>query len=401
MKSLIFILFCAALTCAKVITYVGYSEESQKMAEQEAFAGIAKQISAFVESRTVVSREEVSDLKNSQFQKKIATENTVQSNLVLDGVKIIPQKKQGNLFVAKATLDLDEFTATLRLKMKTIRDEVHRLETLVRENLKEKNYVLAIENLEKTKEIAKPYDSYLKDLSVYMPLHDSLLLKLEYESLQKDIIKRLSALTVAVSQDSALSSGSFIAFSVLVQDKQGALENFPVLILNQGKHLGFERTNASGQIQFRIEKTKLKESPFVIDFIPGIAAFYRNQSFLKNTQFVYEFKMPKKQIRHFNILCQESENVCSAIQSVFKKKLNIEHRPNAEKSIFVQTESTSKRSLKQLTSYAVTLFVSADSFRCSFKEIGVSQTKEEAIEKAISKMNFKSCQALETVENAN
>ena len=54
----------------------------------------------------------------------------------------------------------------------------------------------------------------------------------------------------------------------------------------------------------------------------------------------------------------------------------------------------SKRSMQQLSSYQVSLDFYDTEFSCSLSRTGVGKNEKEAVQKAIQKMNFNSCQAL-------
>ena len=142
-KSLI---LCACLAvvpsiAGKIVTYTATSTISQEDANNSAIAGVAKQVkSQITATQTLTKYEDITDGK-SVLGETYRAKNNVKSNVVLKGVQVVPVKADKG-FKATATLDMDEFTADLQFRLKTLKQEIANLEKSARKAIENRVYVL-------------------------------------------------------------------------------------------------------------------------------------------------------------------------------------------------------------------------------------------------------------------
>ena len=124
LRIVFFLLLITVFSNAEVLTYTAYSKESQAHADQEAIAGVARQISAKIDATTQVKRSEIQKEERSYLEKLIETKNSIHTDLELQGIRIIQGKMKDGVFSATASIDLDKLTAPLQRKMSEIQKEI-------------------------------------------------------------------------------------------------------------------------------------------------------------------------------------------------------------------------------------------------------------------------------------
>ena len=160
-KSLI---LCACLAVApalagKIVTYTATSTVSQEEANNSAMAGVAKQIKSQVSAtQTLTKYEDINDGKSILGETYRAKSN-VKSNVVLKGVKVVPIKVDKG-FKATATLDMDEFTASLQFRLKTLQQDIAKLEKSARKAIDTRTYANAASDLEIAEDKVNEYNFY-------------------------------------------------------------------------------------------------------------------------------------------------------------------------------------------------------------------------------------------------
>ena len=198
---LIFFAFAVAVS-AKVISWTGYSEESQEAATEAARAGVAKQISVHIDASTSVTHSEITpDNGNSEIEKKIKSQNFSRSDLLLNGIRIQVLPKNGKRFGATATLDLDVLVSKYRFKLETLQRTINETETKARQALAEQRFVETDRQLATIPGIVKSQEPILEEMSLYTPLDNSMRLKTESAAIQQALTLALRQLQISVSKE--------------------------------------------------------------------------------------------------------------------------------------------------------------------------------------------------------
>jgi hypothetical protein len=257
---LIFFVFAIAVS-AKVISWTGYSEESQEAATEAARAGVAKQISVHIDASTSVTHSETTpDNGNSEIEKTIKSQNFSRSDLLLNGIRIQVLPKDGKRFGATATLDLDELVSKYRFKLETLQRTINETETKARQALAEQRFVETDRQLATIPGIVKSQEPILEEMSLYTPLDNSMRLKTESAAIQQALTLALRQLQISVSKEGnpqELGPKSSFLLTVTVAGPKGPIPNFPLLIENGGKPLANAATDAQGAATFQIPASNL------------------------------------------------------------------------------------------------------------------------------------------------
>ncbi len=382
-------------TFSQKITYIGYSKESQKKAEEEAMAGIARQIASRVQSEISVSRSE-KELNGQSERKKIAvTKNMVYSDVLLKGVQFNVKPKQGELFVVEAIFDLDKVTAPVRFKLNALQKEVSQKESLARRALQERRYRDALRYWQESKTAALPYKSYTKEIFEYLPPDASMILKEESVEIYEEILSELRTVRLE-SKENHFTLDSLpenlnqsIEILIEIKDSKGALKGFPIIAEHHSRRLSEGISNEKGQAVLKIPVRELVSMPYVIRVMPALSLNDRKMAGIQELELSYKIKMPPC---HFHFVCSEKQTVCTAIEKKLSEHLgNFKKENSSSSTVVAKISLESNRSLKQLTSYRVTLSLRKENALCELTANGVGKTEVDAVQKAISKMRLETC----------
>lgn len=380
-------LFLVSLCAAQVVTYTAYSTESQAAADQEAVAGVAKQISSQVNSETSVMRSETQAGKVSDFRKEMQTRNMVRSDLFLKGVKIVQGKRDGERFVSTATVNLADLTAGARTHLASIQKSVSEREALARESIKKRRYADAAKHLDEARQAARPYDSYLDEVSVYVPIDVSMKLATDSVAINQELAEAIRSVKIELpGMEPRIRPDEPLVFSVSVRDAFGALENFPVFVEHGDRRLAEAHSDSLGKASFRIPAVALQSQPYYLEVYAGGPRILRQEN---STKLRFPYTFDRKQCS-LSIKCSDKAQVCSAIEQQFLEKLGISQSAKG-KELQVKIETESRRTMKQLTSYAVTFTFTKQDFRCVLTENGVGKTEVDAVRNAAQKLKLSSC----------
>lgn len=380
-------LLLVSFACAQVVTYTAYSAESQAAADQEAVAGVAKQISSQVSSETSVLRSESQAGKVSDFRKEMRTRNVVHSDLFLKGVKIVQGKREGDKFVSTATVNLSDLTAGARTHLEAIQKSVSEREALARESIKKRRYADAAKHLDEARQAARPYDSYLDEVSVYVPIDGSMKLATDSVAINQELAEAIRSVRIELpGTEPRIRPDEPLVFSVSVRDAFGALENFPVFVEHGERRLAEAHSDSLGKASFRIPAVALQSQPYYLEVYAGGPRMLRSEGATK-LRLPYTFN--RKQCS-LSIKCGEKAQVCSELEKQFLEKLGISQSAKGEE-LAVKVEAESRRTMKQLTSYAVTFTFTKKDFRCVLTENGVGKTEVDAVKNAVQKLKLSSC----------
>lgn len=389
----LFIALTVSLSFAQVISYTGYSPDSQKAAEDEAAAGVAKQISANVSAQTTVKRGETRVGSNTELTKDMQVKNMVKSDLFLKGLRIVDEPKKGNMYAATASIDLKELTSAARVRISQIKAAVADKERLSQQALSKNSFGEAIRLLDESEDAARPYQSYIDEIAVYMPIDESMVLKTNTADIRAKIVNGLRGISLDVPESvGSVDGDSPLVFSVTVTKSGKPVSGFPVIAEHGGKRLAEAFSDAKGVVNFRIPAMVLQNSPFMVKVIPGVAMQYRKEAGISETSTSY--KMDKKQCK-IRFECSESASICGAVTRKLAQKLGSIVESADGMPLNVDFDVELKHSVKSLNTYDVSMTLFQDDFSCNVAATGVGKNESDAIRIAVSKMNLNDCMGLE------
>ena len=393
---LIFFAFAISVS-ARVISWTGYSEESQEAATEAARAGVAKQISVHIDASTSVTHSEVtSDNGNSEVEKKIKTQNFSRSDLLLNGTRIQVLPKDGKRFGATATLDLDELLSKYRFKLETLQRTINETEAKAKQALVELRFVETDRLLSTIPGIVKSQEPILEEMSLYTPLDNSMRLKTESAAIQQALTLAIRQLQISVSKEGnpqELGPKSNLLLTVTVAGPKGPIPNFPLLIENGGTALANAATDAQGAATFQIPASKLTRGSGEVLIQPAISANQRNLAGLMAIKVPYQVSSP---VCPLNLACNQEPSACAAVVDQISKHFGQVVQDRNAKPVAIRINSTPERTLKNITSYKVSLSLSSGTRECKWSGAGAGRTKDEAQTNALKKMDLGNC--IETLE---
>ena len=374
------LLILVPLASARVITWTAYSEESQAAADEEAIAGVARQISAKVDASTTVARSEHESGDQSKSSKSIQVKNSVRSDIFLKGVQLQKLSKNGKKFGATATLDLDELTSSYRFNMETIQREVADIEASTQKAIESKLYAEAGRLLSEIPHKAEQYQVILDDMSVYVPLDNSMRLKTNATALQQALVKELRDLKIQVDNE--------VPFTVKVTKGDSAIAHFPLLAEHNGKPVAKAITDSSGTANFDIPPKELLSTPHELSIFPELSLGLRNAATIQAVKLRYQMSVPECKV---NLSCKFAPTPCAAVLNKLTDTFGQVVQSSQATVTTVQINATPSRSLKNLTSYNILLTLEHGDIRCQWTGTGTGRTIEEASTAAIKKMDTGSC----------
>ncbi len=374
------LLILVSLTSARVITWTAYSAESQTAADEEAIAGVARQISAKVDASTTVARSEHESGDKSKSNKSIQVKNSVRSEIFLKGVRLQKLPKNGKKFGATATLDLNELTSSYRFNLETIQREVTDIEARTQKATESKLYAEAGQLLSEIPHKAEQYQVILDEMSLYVPLDNSMRLKTNATDLQGALVKELRDLKIQVLNE--------IPFAVKVTKGDSAVAHFSLLAEHNGKPVAKAITDSSGSAIFDIPPKELLRTPHELFIFPELSLGLRNAAAIQAVKLRYQMSVPECKV---NLSCNFAPAACTTVLAKLSDTFGQMVQSTQSTVTTVQIQATPSRSLKNLTSYNVSLTLEHGDTRCQWASTGTGRTEEEASAAAIKKMDTDSC----------
>lgn len=393
-KSLI-LCACIAVVPAlagKIVTYTATSTVSQEEANNSAMAGVAKQIKSQVSAtQTLTKYEDINDGK-SVLGETYRAKSNVKSNVVLKGVKVVPIKVDKG-FKATATLDMDEFTASLQFRLKTLQQDIAKLEKSARKALDNRTYANAASDLEIAEDKVNEYNFYLQQLADVYPLNDSHRLQHTLPEIEKLLVERLSSITITTTAEPnfELTKAEMPSWNVIVKDSIGPVPNFP-LIARQSKTLSERRTQKNGIATFKLRNVNFEKGPYEIIVEPNLSLELLKKTGLRNALEVpYRVKISRCQIK---LYCEMEANVCSALENALSKKsiFAIDDEDSTAPELSVDIENTFRGRLGFISSFDFTIAIKGEGVNFFTTGKGVGKTEAAATISAIKKTDFSSLQ---------
>ena len=393
-KSLI---LCACLAvvpamAGKIVTYTATSTVSQEDANNSAMAGVAKQIKSQVSATQTLTKYEDINEGKSVLGETYRAKSNVKSNVVLKGVKVVPIKVDKG-FKATATLDMDEFTASLQFRLKTLQQDITKLEKSARKAIDNRTYANAASDLETAEDKVNEYNFYLQQLADVYPLNDSHRLQHALPEIEKLLVERLSSITITTTAEPnfELTKAEMPSWNVIVKDSIGPVPNFP-LIARQSKNLSERRTQKNGIATFKLRNVNFEKGPYEIIVEPNLSLELLKKTGLRNALEVpYRVKISRCAIK---LYCEMEANVCSALENALSKKsiFVTDDEESTAPELSVEIENTFRGRLGFISSFDFTIAIKGEGVNFFTTGKGVGKTEAAATLSAIKKTDFASLQ---------
>ncbi len=376
----------------KIVTYTATSTISQEDANNSAIAGVAKQVkSQITATQTLTKYEDITDGK-SVLGETYRAKNNVKSNVVLKGVQVVPVKADKG-FKATATLDMDEFTADLQFRLKTLKQEIANLEKSARKAIENRVYVNAANDLTEAKDKVDEHNFYLLQLAEVYPLDDSHRLQHGLPEIEKLLVERLSSITIKTTseQNFELTRSEMPAWEVIVKDSFGPLPNFPI-IARQSKTLSERRSQKNGTVSFKLRNVNFEKGPYVIIVEPNLPL-----ELLKKTGLASALEVPyhvRKARCEVKLNCDKIANVCSALENALSKKsiFTTTDEESGAPELTAEIENTFRGRLGFISSFDFTISIKGDKINFFTTAKGVGRNEVDATISALRKTDFSALQ---------
>lgn len=389
---LMILMIASASYAAKIISYTGYSAESQEEANNAAIAGVAKQITTQVATSQKLSKRETRQGSKSSFNKSFAVSNQVQSNLLLKGIKVTPKSKENKKYVAVASIDLDELSSDLRLKIQKNQKDVKQAETDIIKLINQKRYADALELLTSLKMLILKHPALLESLGEFYPLDSSFYLSSYEKELEERIIENLKRVTISIkdAKEYEITTPTLPSFTVYISDDQGPIPNFPVFVVQNGNTLGERYSKEAGEVSFSLKNVNFDRGPFTIEVSANLPPVILKKSGLdKNLEIAYKIKKTKCS---YYFSCNEAVNICNIIERRLAENSFFHSDKNKANTIAATISSDIKKSMQagknNIVSYEVTLQLKGPRIHFLKKEKRVAKTEYDAITKTLETMDL-------------
>ena len=386
------IFLCACLSfipamAGKIVTYTATSKISQEEANNAAIAGVAKQVKSKISATQKQTKFE--DIYNgeSTLGETYRANNTVKSNVVLKGVKVVPVKVEKG-YRATATLDMDEFTADLRFRLNTLKQEIADLEKSCRQALDERVYINVANDLSKAEEKVNEYNYYLLQLADVYPIDNSYRLQHGLPEIEKILVERLSSITIeTTASNMELTRPEMPAWDVVVKDSLGPVPSFPI-VARQSRTLSERRTQSDGVATFNLRNVNFEKGPYVIIVEPNLPyELLKKTGQMNALEVPYQVRRSRCEVR---FQCDMIANVCNALENALSKKSIFTTNSDSESipELTVDVSTSVRGKLGSLGSYDVSISIKGANANFFATSKGVGKTEVDATISAIKKTDF-------------
>jgi hypothetical protein len=386
----IFLCTCLAVIPAiagKIVTYTATSKISQEEANNSAIAGVAKQVKSKISATQKQTKFE--DIYNgeSTLGETYRANNTVKSNVVLKGVKVVPVKmEKGKGYKATATLDMDEFTADLRFRLNSLKQDVADLEKSCKQAFSDRIYINVVNDLEQAKEKVNEYNFYLAQLADIYPIDDTYRLQHSLPEIEKALVERLSSLKFETTASNIeIARPEMPAWDIIVRDSIGPVPSFP-LVARQSRTLAERRTQSDGVATFNLRNMNFEKGPYVIIIEPNLP-----YELLRKTGMMNAFEVPYSVRRSscaIKLQCSQPSNVCMAIENALSKKNIFTTDDTNGPQLKTDVSASLRNKLGSLSSYDVSISIKGMGIDFFSMSKGAGKSEVDATLSAIKKTDF-------------
>ena len=380
-----------AAFAGKVITYTASSDVSQEQANNTAIAGVAKQVSAQVKSDDRLHTSDVTADGKESISQTYTSKKNVKTDVNLKWIKVQPLPKDGKRFRATATLDVDEMTNNIRLQMADIKNKIAKFEADGRAALDVSRYDEAVRSLNSANELLEPYESLKRELAEVFALNESFNLKHDLPGLKSLIASKLGNIRIETSPSKIVVENDYIKdLSVTVLDANGAVTDFPLKAVQEGKKLDSRRTQGNGTAVFTLQGISTAPGTQSVSFVPDLPRdILREARLEKGFPVLYEVKQTACNVR---LDCKGKAEACKALESELAKSSIFVGKAAKLPQLKAEITSNPKGSLNQLLSFDISVSVTGDKVNFVKSSKGVGKTEGEALGKGIAKIKFKELQ---------
>ena len=392
-KKIAFLLlsFSVAAFAGKVITYTASSEVSQEQANNTAIAGVAKQVSAQVKSDDRLSTSDVTADGKESISQTYTSKKNVKTDVNLKWIKVSTLPKDGKKFRATATLDIDEMTNNIRLQLATAKEKIAKSEKEGRAALEASRYDEAVRHLTAAEALVQPYNDLKAELAEVFTLNESFNLKHDLPGLKALIASRLGNVKIETEPAKLVLEKDIIQdLKVKVVDANGAVKDFPLKAVQDGKKLDSRRTQDDGVAVFTLQNVNFTSGTLSVSFVPDFPRDILKASRLeKGFVFPYEAKLAACNVR---LDCKGNADACKALEGELAKNAIFIGKNAKYPQLKAEVVVTPKGTLGQLVSFDMAVSVTGDRVNFSKSTKGVGKTEAEAMGKGIAKLKFKELQ---------
>lgn len=384
------LLMAGPALAGRVITYTATSNVSQEDANNAAIAGVAKQISSQVSVDQVSKKSETDINGNSSFSQSYKAQNRVSSDIKLKGFQIIPVRMDKG-YKATVNIDLDEFTADLQLRIRTIQQEVSEQEEAAQKAINDRLYYNAVRAIEKAKPLLRQHQKVLDQLGRIYPVNDSHRILHTIDKTETLLIDRLSKIKIeGPTQRFTLTKPEMPPWEVKVSDEFGPLPNFPLVAKQDYQPLSERRTQNKGTATFVLRNVNISNGPFIITVEPNLSASFMQAAGIQNSiEIPYTVSQSKCSVQ---LSCTAVANICNAIENGLSKNSIFASNKSDAIPLTVQVSAQEKNTLGNLVSYYMNITLRGDGIFFSESPKGAGKNEVDALVRAINKLDFSKLQ---------
>ena len=284
---------------------------------------------------------------------------------------------------------MDEFTASLQFRLKTLKQEIAKLEKSARKAIDTRVYINAANDLTKAEDKVNEYNFYLVQLADVYPLNDSHRLEHGLPEIENTLIERLANITITTTTEPnfELTKAEMPSWNVIVKDSIGPVPSFP-LVARQTKTLSERRTQKNGIATFKLRNVNFEKGPYVVVVEPNFPYEILKKAGLKNALEVpYRVRLSRCDVK---LNCDMIANACNAIENALSKKsifVTMDEEANVPE-LTVEIENTFKGRLGFISSFDFTIAIKGDHVNFFTTGKGVGKTEAAATISAINKTDF-------------
>jgi hypothetical protein len=284
---------------------------------------------------------------------------------------------------------MDEFTASLQFRLKTLKQDIAKLEKSARKAIATRVYINAANDLEKAEDKVNEYNFYLLQLADIYPLDDSHRLQHGLPEIENILIERLSNITITTTTEPnfELTKAEMPPWNVIVKDSIGPVPSFP-LVARQSKTLSERRTQKNGIATFKLRNVNFDKGPYVITVEPNFPLEVLKKAGLRNALEVpYRVKLSRCEVK---LNCDMIANACNALENALSKKsifVSLDEESTAPE-LSVEIENTFRGKLGFISSFDFTISIKGDKINFFTTAKGVGKSEVDATISAIKKTDF-------------
>ena len=391
-KILFALLWCAAFSFARVITYTATDRASAEDADRAAMAGIAMQIRASVTA--VRSTEKVGQTENgeTELRTNYAERIDVGSDVTLEGVELKRQKKPDGSWESVATFDTEKATARARDEIRKIQKSALDVKSELEKFVRRGDFSSAGNALDSLDRLFAAGQKLYDAVSVFEPLDETYRMKNDAPIFRKKISDAVRCVRLSLVKKELPSgeNGERLNAEVLVQNGNVPFGNVPVTATVDGKTFGRATSDSSGIAKFSFSAKSLLPGMHQVEFrmlLPkAFAGDFQNGLVLE-----YVSEVPACRVK---LLCTERADVCVSGEEVLRQA-GFQNVPDGEPlkfSIKRLSKKMFESSARPIARMEFLVELAGGSAHFSKKIKGVGTSEADALNDALEKVRAEDVQ---------